>query len=310
MAYVVFDLDETLAHLHSMYYFIASLNMKDDIVENRSYLLSFLPEDLFDSQKKAYRLFVKRVLAAETSDRPLGILRPGVLEVMKELRVLQQKGKVAHVVFYSNNRHLPCLKFVRDLIHLHVGSTFLIGECIHWDHVMRRGDKMHPTYTKSWDTLRGILMEGRCKASDSLSAKQVYFFDDLDHIDLQRALKEQYYKVPAYSYTVALDRISEIYIQVLEEAQPDWSTFLFTVMDYLQVGERTALLHPADVTVYDMVRTFWAQIPPRTETEDVPPPPDLGYRMMMDVVKELENSKKPRRPKRRTMRMRRYTVKK
>jgi len=310
MAYVVFDLDETLAHLHSMYYFIASLNMKDDIIENRSYMLSFLPEDLFDSQKKAYKLFVKCVLEAETSDRPLGILRPGVLEVMMALRILQQKGKVAHVVLYSNNRHLPCLKFVRDLIHLHVGSTFLIGECIHWDHVMRHEDKMHPAFTKSWSVLRGILMEGRCKAPDSLSAKQVYFFDDLDHIDLQRALKEQYYKVPAYSYTVALDRISEIYIQVLEEARPDWSTFLFTVMDYLQVGDRTVQLHPADVTIYDMVRTFWAQIPPRTETEDVPPLPDIGYRMMMDVVKELEVSKKPRRPKRRTVRARRYTVKK
>jgi hypothetical protein len=309
MAYVVFDLDETLAHLHSMYYFIASLNMKQDIVENRSYLLSFLPEDLFDSQKRAYRLFVKRVLEAETSDRPLGILRPGVLEVMSALRELQQKGKVAHVVLYSNNRHLPCLKFVRDLIHLHVRSTFLIGECIHWDHVMRHEDKMHPAFTKSWNVLRGILMEGRCKAPDSLSAKHVYFFDDLDHIDLQHALKEQYYKVPAYSYTVALDRISQIYIEVLEEAKPDWSTFLFTVMDYLQVGERTVQLHPADVTVYDMVRTFWSHIEPRKETEDVPPPPDLGYMMMMDVVRELDASKKPRRQKRRTMRARRYTVK-
>ena len=307
MAYVVFDLDETLAHLHSMYYFIASLNMKEDIVENRSYLLSFLPEDVFDSQKKAYHLFIKRVLEAETSDKPLGILRPGVLEVMRALRALQQKGKVKHVVIYSNNAHLPSLKFVRDLIHLHVGSSFLIGDCIHRGHPLRYMDQQNPVITKSWSTLRDILIEGRCKA-ESLAAKQVYFFDDLDHLDLQRALKEQYYKVPAYSYTVALDRISEIYIEVLEEAKPDWSTFLFTVMDYLQVGERTALLHPADVTVYDMVRTFWAHIEPRTETEDVPPPPDLGYRMMMDVVRELD--KKPRRAKRRTMRARRYTVKK
>ena len=307
MAYVVFDLDETLAHLHSMYYFIASLNMKEDIVENRSYLLSFLPEDVFDSQKKAYHLFIKRVLEAETSDKPLGILRPGVLEVMRALRALQQKGKVKHVVIYSNNAHLPSLKFVRDLIHLHVGSSFLIGDCIHRGHPLRYMDQQNPVITKSWSTLRDILIEGRCKA-ESLLAKQVYFFDDLDHLDLQRALKEQYYKVPAYSYTVALDRISEIYIEVLEEAKPDWSTFLFTVMDYLQVGERTALLHPADVTVYDMVRTFWSQIEPRKETEDVPPPPDLGYRMMMDVVKELD--KKPRRAKRRTMRARRYTVKK
>ena len=307
MAYVVFDLDETLAHLHSMYYFIASLNMKEDIVENRSYLLSFLPEDVFDSQKRAYHLFIKRVLEAETSDKPLGILRPGVLEVMRALRALQQKGKVKHVVIYSNNAHLPSLKFVRDLIHLHVGSSFLIGDCIHRGHPLRYMDQQNPVITKSWSTLRDILIEGRCKA-ESLAAKQVYFFDDLDHLDLQRALKEQYYKVPAYSYTVALDRISEIYIEVLEEAKPDWSTFLFTVMDYLQVGERTALLHPADVTVYDMVRTFWAHIEPRTETEDVPPPPDLGYRMMMDVVRELD--KKPRRAKRRTMRARRYTVKK
>lgn len=308
MAYVVFDLDETLAHLHSMYYFIASLNMKEDIVENRSYLLSFLPEDVFDSQKKAYHLFIKRVLEAETSDKPMGILRPGVLEVMRALRALQQKGKVKHVVIYSNNAHLPSLKFVRDLIHLHVGSSFLIGDCIHRGHPLRYMDQQNPVITKSWSTLRDILIEGRCKA-ESLAAKQVYFFDDLDHLDLQRALKEQYYKVPAYSYTVALDRISEIYIEVLEEAKPDWSTFLFTVMDYLQVGERTALLHPADVTVYDMVRTFWSQIEPRKETEDVPPPVDVGYRMMMDVVKELEYSKKPRRQKRRTMRARRYTVK-
>ena len=85
MSYVVFDLDETLANLQNIYYFIASLKLKDFVMEHRAYMAHFFPEELFEDQERAYWLFVKYVWEQETSDRPLGILRPGVLDVMKRI---------------------------------------------------------------------------------------------------------------------------------------------------------------------------------------------------------------------------------
>jgi hypothetical protein len=306
MAYVVFDLDETLAHLHTTYYFIASLRQKEDVMSVRAYLLSFLSRDFFDQVENAYRKLVEFVRQEEASEIPLGILRPGVLEIMKELKVLQQKGKVAYVVIYSNSRYLPHLEFVRDIIHSHVKSTTLIGDCIHWDHPGRLQDKITPGITKSWVTLKDILVQGPCKAQETLEPKDVYFFDDLQHMDLAMHLKEQYYQVPPYNYIVSFDRLSELYAAAVKEANVEWESFVATVSHLVQTNDQ--------LTMVDIIRQFQEAVHRFTEVSDIPPSDDIGYWMMKDALKELASREvtkmRPIKRKRRTIKMRRYTVRK
>ena len=178
-------MDEAIAELYSVFYCITSLRLKDTILEDHPQLLPLLSDSLEKQVEKAYRLFVKKVLREELSSKPLGILRPGVLHVMNSLYRLQRAKKVAKVVIYSNNGTLVCLEFIRDLIHEHLGTTTLIGECVYRTHPLRDEEQtakkgLNDRYEKTWNSLRKVLIEGKCKAPSTLSVDDVYFFDDLD----------------------------------------------------------------------------------------------------------------------------------
>ena len=306
MSYVVFDLDETLAYLQNIYYFIASLKLKDFVMEQRSYMAHFFPEELFEDQERAYWLFVKYVWEQETSDRPLGILRPGVLDVMKRLYKLQRKNKIAHVIIYSNNGHLQSLEFVRDIIHMHIGSSTLIRDCIHRTHPLRAFEAQ--TFAKSWGILRSILIQGQCNALDHVSPKDVYFFDDLNHMDLQMHLAEQYYCVPPYTFSASFTRVSELYASAINEADVDISIFLINIIDLLHIGDRSHFFDITETNVYDIIYVLDDVIKDSRKTVDVPPPPDQGYRMMLDAIDEIKYRFKLKRNY--TLRKRRITVRK
>lgn len=177
--YFVFDMDETIAQLYTVYHFIESFK-----------------------KESHYKKFVKNILKEE-SNKPLGILRPGILNVMSKLYELHKKGKIKGVVIYSNNGHLESVEFIRDLINKHVGNK-LIKECIHWDHPLRGRYKTN----KTWKELNNILMNGVYK-DKNVNKDQVYFFDDLCHTDLMENIN--YYKVPAYTFKASFDRIANIY---------------------------------------------------------------------------------------------------
>jgi hypothetical protein len=296
MAYVVFDVDETLANLRTSLYFIASLKLRDQIIRDRPYLLPFFPTSLLEQQEEAYNMFLEAVLKEEQSDTPLGILRPGVLDVMEHLARLQQQQKVAAVILYSNNRSLPTIQFIRDLIHRHVGSDQLIKDCIHWGHEMRGEDKIHEWSSKTWKALRTILKTGPCQAL--VEPKQVYFFDDLMHMDLEDALKEQYYQVPAYECHAPLERIIAIYEGVI--GKMDISTVTMMMIEVFELG---GSLNLENITKNDLISLLISHRVQHTKFPEV----DNGYRMMMEVVKEIEDRKRKRRY---SHKARRYTVKK
>lgn len=186
MSFFVFDLDETLAEVYPLHYFIEPA-----------------------PAAHVYREFVKGVAAAEDARVPLGLLRPGILAVMERLLTLQRRGILLGVLIYSNNGHLPTLKFIRDVIHAHLGIRKpLILECIHWDHPDRTDSPVRED--KTWDSLRGILE----RYSPAIPPDRVYFVDDLEHPDLMEALGEQYLHVPPYEYHASFDRL----VALMEDA--------------------------------------------------------------------------------------------
>ena len=281
MSYFIFDMDETLAELYSVYYFIASLRLQQTISEYNRGL--FLNKKFHNSLIKAYDLFLAKVLEEETSSKPLGILRPGILGVMKELDKLRKQGLIHHVVIYSNNGHLGSLEFIRDLIHLHLGNNKLVGDCIHLDHPMRKAERVGRSSNKTWDVLRAIIMEGPCGGPRNLEVNRVFFFDDLLHGDLKKNLGDNYFRVPAYDFKASVDRLALIYKEAIMEAGVDLEEFNREVGYIFMKGKGGDL--------DDIIATFKERTGGTENEYDLPPNvgDDLGIQMMMDATRRVSS---------------------
>ena len=246
-------MDETIAELYTMNYFIASLTLNNETMRNIK-----IPESLTKSLKISYNKFVKNILKEETSN-PLGILRPGILEVMSKLCELKKRGKVKHVIIYSNNGSLESIEFIRDLIHKHVG-TKIIKECIDWYHPMREKPANPSNANKTWREINTILTHGKCKDAN-VKQEDVFFFDDLAHKDLMKNLMH-YYKVPPYSFKASFDRVNEIFMKSMSNV----NMTLFAKYFYQ--------IYNIDITEYK-----------KTKTSTKVPIPDKGIDMMMEAIK-------------------------
>jgi hypothetical protein len=285
-------MDEAIAELYSVFYCITSLRLKDTIIEDHVRLLPMLSDSLEKQVNKAYRLFVKKVLKEELSSKPLGILRPGVLHVMNSLYRLQRAKKVAHVVIYSNNGTLTCLEFIRDLIHENIGSSTLIGECVHRTHPLRTEEQtakngLNDRYEKTWASLRKVLIEGKCRAPSTLSVDDVYFFDDLDHKDLHRAIGNHYYQVPPYEFKASFERLGEIYQSVVEQANVNM--FQFVPLITMMYGTRFSS-DPFALSIQYIIQLFQASTERTAKKDDVPLPyqRDKGITMMKDAIDRVQ----------------------
>ena len=288
--YFIFDMDETLAELYSVYYFIASLRLKEIINENNKDDANNISESLVTSLNKAYNKFVDEVLSEEISNEPLGILRPGILDVMKRLYDLQKQGLVKHVLIYSNNGHLQSLEFIRDLIHKHLGTNNLIGECIHWNHHMRDEERIPGVANKTWNVIKNIMVNGLCNAPSDLRPDNVYFFDDLDHIDLQRALGRNYYKVPAYNFRASFDRIAEIYKEAILSSDVDIDEFIEYIMDiFISTQENYSKIR--DRSINGIIDVFRGMTSGTVKDDVMPPYIDRGIGMMMAAIKKVEGER-------------------
>ncbi len=289
MSYFIFDMDETLAELYSVYYFVASLRLKESYQEHSPNLAHIIPEDVLVALKKSYNTFVRQVLNVEKSNHPLGILRPGLIGVMTQLQELQRRGKIKNVIIYSNNGHLESLEFIRDLIHEHLKTNTLIKECIHWNHPMRESERKGQgvgAASKTWAVLKQIMIEGNCKAPKSLEPRNVFFFDDLDHKDLQEKLGTHYYKVPAYDFKASFDRIAHLYRNAIYDGKVDIPIFSDFVFELFTGDSREYFMYDDEI-LDDTIEMFRHKTKGTANIIAQPPAPDEGIDMMLSAIKTL-----------------------
>jgi hypothetical protein len=286
--YFVFDMDETLAELYSVYYFIASLRLRETLQEARLKNKKSIPESLENQLQRAYRYFIRRVLAEELSDHPLGILRPGILDVMMELQFLRREGVLKHVLIYSNNSHLQSLEFIRDLIHEYLGTNDLIIDCIHWNHPMRDEERIVlPGFpNKTWSVLKRIMVSGNCRVHHSIQPHQVHFFDDLEHWDLKRELGANYHQVAPYTFRASFDRLSAIYRDVIKAAKVDTSQLMEYVIQ-LFTTQNDVIFINVDDEAESIVKTFQEKTRGTAARDQTPPLWDSGVNGMMNIAKSL-----------------------
>ena len=297
MKYFVFDMDEAIAELYSAFYFITSLRLPA-VIEKEFPQHRFAVSDSIKKQLgRAYYQFVKLVVKEEISYKPLGIIRPGVLHVMKMLYQLQKAKKVAHVVIYSNNDSLPCLEFIRDVIHEYLGTTDLICDCAHRNHHLREEYPVFRKYDKTWSSLQRVLIKGHCHAPSTLEPTDVHFFDDLVHKDLEQALGKQYHQVPPYEFKASYERLADLYVDSLIKANV--SIFEFAPLIAIVYGTAR---NPITMSLQHILTLFKASTVRTATREDIPPLHDKGISIMKNAIHSLNYRviKKGTRKRRRT----------
>ncbi len=220
MVFFVFDLDETLANVYSPFYFLGDL--KPDVFgKDAEMIRNKNSPELTSALEEAYKIFVRKVALAEIREIPLGILRPGILELMGQIKRWRMEGLDARVAIYSNNGHLLMLQFARDVIEAAIGAPGMICDCIYWADPRRAAevDATKPGYgQKTIKVLIQALQQGPCHAPADLKPEQIMFFDDQLHPDMIAALDWRYIHVKPHAYKAPVHLIRKYYVEALREA--------------------------------------------------------------------------------------------
>jgi len=264
MYYFVFDLDKTVADLNNIYNFIIIFKIKN-----------FVPKEYYDNNREffdkidhTYYHFVKKIVEIEKSYNPLGILRPGIIDIMRQLEDLRQDNQVRKVIIYSNNYNIERLEFVRDIIINAIvqfrfsgfnkvrSNEILIQDLIHWGHPDRKEEIIYyygnPTsdrnkpkqfYTKpghakkTWAVLKNIATHHFRDNSDFVP-HNVFFFDNNTHEHLiKKELGNNYYRVLSYNSKIPINRLSAIlrfvFRMLLRDGQFNMTLYINLLEEYV-----------------------------------------------------------------------------
>jgi hypothetical protein len=145
------------------------------------------------------------------------------------------------------------------------------------------------------------------KTSRLVMAKDVYFFDDLDHIDLQRTLQSNYYKVPAYTHKASVDRLNAIYESVIKDANVNLVQLSLYMVDVFHIHRTLLPAYPSEITIYHLQRIFANLTKGSSETV---PKEDTGVQLMYQAIERVKNDYKMTPRRRYTSKFRRGTMKK
>lgn len=225
--YVGFDLDETLGRFSTPYAHIFLLAPEVFYRINPIKPKEPVPPETVQRCRNAFDIFARCLADQEPA---LGMLRPGIFDIIERIGKYKDEGRVKGSLIYSNNGNLGLLYLAAKMIEYRVGRPNFFCAIIDWFHPIRnendvRGDV--GVATKSARTLRKGFLASGCLSLSKLSdipTSQLIFFDDLDppHEDLfYRLGPERYFKVNPYKWDVAMEPITNCFKKALHESQLD-----------------------------------------------------------------------------------------
>jgi hypothetical protein len=290
MPYFVFDLDETLGNLHTPFYFLYDLQRTNTRSPNEQTKRITIapPPELVPYIHTAYTTFVHLVAQQEQTHNPLGIIRPGMIQVFQQLAAMKEEGLCEGVVIYSNNGALSNLHFARDVLHTAIGMNDLICDCIHWHHPFRQEEYTKPLQEggadKTWKVFQDILTKGACQApAERVIPSNCYFFDDQAHTDLETVLGDHYIHMNEYPYLASFSRVANLYLESLRAAGLTKDSRL--LYDYIHFCAQS---YP-NTRAYNPKRTLGRHIQilrQLTGTTSMvhAPPPDESVQMILELL--------------------------
>jgi len=242
--------------------------------------------------QNAYEIFI--MLCIEQEQRGLGILRPGILDFLRNVRVKQEGGIVGPVIIYSNNSCLEILEFARDIVHQTVGEVFCA--------LIERNNPIrllpgHPNPPKTWPTLRKIFMEECNEEYEGINPQpeRTLFFDDIIHPNLKGILRRNYIHVPAYEKDIPIEIKVKLYFIAATRARlfdnPEFKDYVKEICRHTEDDPDTFLDNYDDIDIdsipvnasrinsWTMVNAFNSVLRSPPPPPPPPPPPSSGFRL-------------------------------
>ena len=227
MAYVGFDLDETLGRfsvLHPYTMFLQPHTVMYQGVWSGIYGTTKYKEPiplsaaLEEKVNQAFKIFLDCLIEKEKV-RPSGLLRPGIVDIAKRLYALQHTTPqaVKGVCIYSNNGNLALLQIAGKMIEKLANAPNLFCNYVHWFHPLRRYEIEFGHAGAGAKTTRVLQQIFQlCFPGDPIPVERLYFFDDLIHYNLQSNLVSRYFQVPAYKFDADPAPLDECFKTAME----------------------------------------------------------------------------------------------
>jgi hypothetical protein len=221
MYYLAFDLDGTIGNFLPIWKLLCPLRQDTHFVNFPNEIIPPISNELKWDLDIAYAAFVKRIVEAETSTRPLGLFRPGIFKVFEEVSKLRKKDIVKGVIMYTNNSSPPLFNFASDALTYHNGGK-VFDDILDYRHPLRikAPHRQLPPTDKRWAELKHLLTESKSKAPTTIQPTDVMFFDDMHHYDLIYILgaHDNYIKVSEYNFVCDYKRLSDIFLAALKDS--------------------------------------------------------------------------------------------
>ena len=265
MAYVGFDLDETLGRFSAAHYASLFLRPTEAIFESAYsgfYGSVKIPEppmsdNLRTKLKKGFDLFVDCLVEKEKESPPLGLIRPVMIPIVKKLYELKQRGEVKAVVIYSNNGNLALLHLAAQMLEKLADAPGLFSNFIHWYHPTREREV---SYRRPGEAIKTLDTLVKAFGETTEIKDKLYFFDDLSppHPILKKALQERYFQIAPYRYDADPAIVLECFKTAFEAAgldtDPEYYTYMKSVLGADASYEKILKLMEGDRKIYRVRR--------------------------------------------------------
>ena len=287
MTTLLLNIDKTILHSYSLFYPLASLKPEDalDLAPHPPVLTADPAEwrDHLSRLHRAYLSFVSLVAQEETSEEPLGLFRPGIMDFMERVQNLYRTGVIRRVVLYSSHPFKPLVAFARDVIRMVLVAGLSSPS-------LPSSLSSSPSTSSVPHTLLPIeLAPHGPKHLLELETDSVYLVDDQPSA-LFLPVKGQTLCLPPYVFKASFVRVGELYVQALRAAKVsferahDLNWFLFS----------TPSCHPfTGRTQEETILSFLGQ---RTGTTALPtqsPPRGNGLLSLFHMLDKMERTPIP-----------------
>lgn len=251
MAYIGFDLDETLGRFSVAHYSSLFLLPSEGIYQSPYsglYGSPKIPEpmpisgNLRAKIQSAFDLFVDCLVKKEKQPQPLGLIRPVMIPIVRRLYELKQRGDVKAVVIYSNNGNLALLHLAAKMLEKLADAPGLFCNFIHWYHPSRGSEAVYRRPGEATKTLPTLLKafrsEGCLPKDEMIDVNKVYFFDDLypPHANLRNNLQERYFQIAPYKYDADPNEVFTCFKTAFEtvglDKDPEYFEYIKPVLGY------------------------------------------------------------------------------
>jgi hypothetical protein len=217
MAVVAFDLDETIGRFGNLDGFLFFIYPKSLYGGQMAGSEPFVPsEGLQTKLQRFFDVFVDCLLAKGPD---LGMLRPGILDIMKVFVEAKARGEVKAAAIYSNNGNIGLLRLAKAVIEKALNAPGFFCDLVCWYDPRRKGEIVRgkPGHAaKTYAMLKKIFRSPNCGVG-SVEPESVYFFDDLKHPDIFAEIgPENYFQVVPYKQDPPVQEIFDCFLSTKE----------------------------------------------------------------------------------------------